>query len=305
MTTHNNQDLGRKPSVGAKLAPSQGLGQGRRAPMERIGISGELESMLTDYQQSKGSSNLVRASSNNVMLMGTREMESSANEKYGVREPQKPKEPTGSLCRAISTRMDPKQLKVMGNEDYKVGRFAEALALYEHAILIDPSKASYRLGDAEKALYHYKHSGPEADITDIAKAKVLQTHLLKCTEARRHRDWNTLIKETGLTISSGADSAPQVWVDRFDDAVVAAQRASRLDSSNKEINAILRRTRGAAAARSNGNELFKISKILEACTSGAITAAPILNLSRASSIIMLLAYVTYIFFQLKTHRQLF
>ncbi|KAF6149102.1 hypothetical protein GIB67_038885 [Kingdonia uniflora] len=393
MTPHNNQDLGRKPTVGAKLASSQGLGQGRRAPMERIGISGELESMITDYQQSKGSSNLVRASSSNVMLMGSlgnlrqsggtqisnvktssndnildylpktaREMESSTNEKYEVREPQKSKEPTGSLCRAISTRMDPEQLKVMGNEDYKEGRFAEALALYEHAILIDPSKASYRsnksaaltalgrlleavfecreaikidpyyhrahhrlanlnlrLGEAEKALYHYKHSGPEADTTDIAKAKILQTHLLKCTEARRHRDWNTLIKETGLTISCGADSAPQIFtlqaeaflklhrhqdadttllngpnfnfddctkffgpvgnanllliraqVDmaagRFDDAVVAAQRASRLDSSNKEINAILRRTRGAAAARSNGNELFKTSKFLEACT---------------------------------------
>ncbi|KAF6147063.1 hypothetical protein GIB67_036782 [Kingdonia uniflora] len=42
-----------------------------------------------------------------------------------------------------------------------------------------------------------------------------------------------------------------------------------------------------------------------AATSGAITAAPILNLSRASSIFMLLAYVAYLFFQLKTHRQLF
>ncbi|XP_010262848.1 PREDICTED: vacuolar cation/proton exchanger 3-like [Nelumbo nucifera] len=36
-----------------------------------------------------------------------------------------------------------------------------------------------------------------------------------------------------------------------------------------------------------------------------LTADPTLQLSRASSIIMLLAYIAYLFFQLKTHRQLF
>jgi DnaJ family protein C protein 7 len=40
--------------------------------------------------------------------------------------------------------MDPEQLKMMGNEDYKNGNFAEALALYNAAISIDPNKASYR-----------------------------------------------------------------------------------------------------------------------------------------------------------------
>lgn len=39
--------------------------------------------------------------------------------------------------------------------------------------------------------------------------------------------------------------------------------------------------------------------------SAASTADPTLNLSRASSVVMLLAYVVYIFFQLITHRQLF
>ncbi|KAJ4834691.1 Vacuolar cation/proton exchanger 3 [Turnera subulata] len=38
---------------------------------------------------------------------------------------------------------------------------------------------------------------------------------------------------------------------------------------------------------------------------GTVTALSTLRLSRASSIVMLLAYVAYIFFQLKTHRQLF
>ncbi|XP_060966528.1 inactive TPR repeat-containing thioredoxin TTL3-like [Cannabis sativa] len=162
--------------------------------------------------------------------------------------------PSGSLCRAISTRMDPETLKIMGNEDYKNGRFAEALALYDAAISIDPNKASYRsnksaaltalgrlleavlecrealriephyhrahlrlatlylrLGEPEKATYHYKHAGQEADRDDLAKVKSIQIHLNRCTEARKTRDWNTLIKEADFAISAGADSAPQIY----------------------------------------------------------------------------------------------
>ena len=81
-----------------------------------------------------------------------REETQVTNDKYpnggmgNIAEPQ-PKlsaEQSSSLCRALSTRMDPEQLKIMGNEDYKNGRFAEALTLYEAAIAIDPNKASYR-----------------------------------------------------------------------------------------------------------------------------------------------------------------
>ncbi|KAL5727879.1 hypothetical protein ACHQM5_001023 [Ranunculus cassubicifolius] len=293
---------------------------------------------------------------NNVATSNTTK---KANERE--RESRQHNETSGSLCRALSTRMDPEELKVMGNEDFKDGRFVEALELYEAAIAIDPNKAAYRsnksaaltalgrlleavfecreaikiepsyhrahhrlgtlylrLGEAENALYHYKQSGPEADLHDVAKAQGLQTHLNKCTEARRLRDWNTLLKVTELAISSGADSAPQIYtlkaeallklhrhqeadatmskgpnfniddctkffgpignanlllmraqVDmaagRFDDAVEAAQRAARLDSNNRDANIIVRRTKGVAAARFRGNELFKASKFLDAC----------------------------------------
>lgn len=61
----------------------------------------------------------------------------------------------------------------------------------------------------EKAIYHCKHAGPEADHEDIAKAKALQKHLDECTEAKRLRDWNALIKQTWCAINTGADSAPQ------------------------------------------------------------------------------------------------
>lgn len=70
----------------------------------------------------------------------------------------------------------------------------------------------YRLGETDKALYHYKQAGPEADPDEVAKVKILQAHLNKCTEARRLGDWNSLIAETNKAISSGADSAPQVRV---------------------------------------------------------------------------------------------
>lgn len=67
-----------------------------------------------------------------------------------------------------------------------------------------------RLGEVEKAMYHYKHAGAESDPDVLTKAKNLQVHLSKCTEAKQQRDWNTVLKETRLAISAGADSAPQV-----------------------------------------------------------------------------------------------
>ncbi|OUZ99308.1 Tetratricopeptide repeat-containing domain [Macleaya cordata] len=420
MTPPIHQDQGRKNSnamaTNSKAGPVQGLGQGRKVPNEAIGISGELNSMINDHQQSKESNNLVRASSSNVMLFGNlgnlrqsgygnsnsrisntsildylpmtaSEMGSNPNGNYGnaygnsngngyinnkgngnaicndvtEKEADESKEPTGSLCRALSTRMNPEQLKIMGNEEYKKGRFAEALALYDRAIGLDPDMASYRsnksaaltglgrlleavfecreairidpsyrrahhrlgtlclrLGEAEKALYHYKQSGPEVDPSEIAQAKSLQSYLNKCTEARKLRNWHTVINETGFAISSGADSAPQIFtlqaeallklhkhqeadatlskapkfdiddctkffgpvsnanllliraqvdmaVGRFEDAVTTAQHAAELDSSNKDVSTMVRRTRGVASARSNGNELFKASKFLDAC----------------------------------------
>ncbi|KHN29073.1 Inactive TPR repeat-containing thioredoxin TTL3 [Glycine soja] len=330
--------------------------------------------MITDRQ--KGSSNLVRASSSNVMMFNnlgnlrqggntnTYSQNPVANGRYTNQTVENVskgnKEQPGSLCRVVSTRMNPEQLKIMGNEDYKNGRFQEALALYDAAIAIDPNKASYRsnksaaltalgrlleavfecreaiqiepryqrahyrlgnlnmrLGEMDKALYHYKQAGPEIDPDENAKVKKIQVHLNKCTEARRLGDWNKLIKETNNAISSGADSAPQIFalqaeaflklrrhqhaeeamskgsnfdVDhctkffgpichantlvtqsrvhlaagRFEDALVAIQRASRLDPNNNEMKKVMRKARAAAAARSNGNELFMASKFSEA-----------------------------------------
>ncbi|XP_022752278.1 inactive TPR repeat-containing thioredoxin TTL3-like [Durio zibethinus] len=293
---HQQNQVRKPPDEATRTTPNQGyVNHGRMVPKEAVSISGELESMIVDHQKTKGNSNLVRASSSNMMLYGNlgnlmrqpggggggggntnsynffdqlpmtaREAASTPNGKYPnsvmgnvVKKPVEEKrmeEQPVSLCRALSTRMDPETLKIMGNEDYKNGNFAKALALYEAAIAIDPNKASYRsnksaalaalgriveavfecreairiephyhrahhrlanlylrLGEVEKAIYHYKHASLKADRDDIAKAKTLQTHLNKCTEAKRLRDWNTLLKETDSTINAGADSAPQIY----------------------------------------------------------------------------------------------
>lgn len=151
------------------------VNQGRKVPQDAMGISGELESMINDHQKNKGGPAFVRASSSNVMLYGNlgnlrkgeggatntkpAKEESSSSASSGVLYPnsvmgnivRKPNEEKKSLtntdpsfCRALSTRMDPETLKMMGNEDYRKGKFAEALALYDAAIAIDPKKAAYR-----------------------------------------------------------------------------------------------------------------------------------------------------------------
>jgi len=66
------------------------------------------------------------------------------------------------------------------------------------------------LGEEEKALYHFKQAGPEADPDVMSKAKVVLGHLKKCDEAKRLKDWHTVLKEAGNAITAGADSAPMV-----------------------------------------------------------------------------------------------
>ncbi|KAJ7965697.1 TPR repeat-containing thioredoxin like [Quillaja saponaria] len=52
---------------------------------------------------------------------------------------------------------------------------------------------------------------------------------------------------------------------RFEDAVAAAQQAARLDPSNKEVSAMVKRVRAVESARMSGNLLFTASKFKEAC----------------------------------------
>ena len=66
------------------------------------------------------------------------------------------------------------------------------------------------MGVAEKAIHHYKLARKEAGSNDIVRAQALQTHLSKCSEARKLRDRQTVLKETQSGVSTDADSAPQI-----------------------------------------------------------------------------------------------
>ncbi|GMH17359.1 hypothetical protein Nepgr_019200 [Nepenthes gracilis] len=169
----------------------------------------------------------------------------------------------GNIVRKSSTetgvlrsanKLDSETLKMMGNEKYKQGKFEEALELYDRAIAMDSSKASYwsnksaaliglgrlldaisggreairiepsyqrahlrlaslyiRLGFAEKALQHFKHSGSLAGSTNIAVAQALEACVNRCNEAEKNRDWTALLMETRCALAAGADSAPQIY----------------------------------------------------------------------------------------------
>jgi hypothetical protein len=65
------------------------------------------------------------------------------------------------------------------------------------------------LGEAEKALNCNKET-PYFDSELAHQAQALQTHLDKCSEARKINDWKVILKETKSAISLGADSAPKV-----------------------------------------------------------------------------------------------
>ncbi|RZC12984.1 Inactive TPR repeat-containing thioredoxin TTL3 [Glycine soja] len=306
-----------------KVSPREGyVNSGRRVPKEAIGISGELESMITDRQ--KGSSSLVRASSSNVMMFGnlgnlrqggntnTYSQNPVASGRYtnqtveNVSKGNK-EQPDALALYDAAIAIHPNKASYRSNRSAALtalGRLLEAVFECREAIQIEPryKRAHYRLGnlnmsdltrekdgEMDKALYHYKQAGPEADTDQIAKVKKIQVHLNKCTEARRLGDWNKLIKETNYAVSFGADSAPHIFalqaeaflmLRRHQHAEEAMLKGSNFDvdhciqffgpicNANTLVTQAwvhLAAGRAVAAARSNRNELFKASKFSEAC----------------------------------------
>ena len=141
-------------------------------PLPLPSISGELESVIYDHQQSKACGNLVRASSSNVMLFGSlgnlRGGNSSVTSNHNVFDflpmtademalkgkIKKEKVATAvpptlmSTCRVLSKRFDPESLKDLGDVKYENGRFAEALTYYEQASMVNPDNSSYWVNKA-------------------------------------------------------------------------------------------------------------------------------------------------------------
>ncbi|KAG5612601.1 hypothetical protein H5410_023882 [Solanum commersonii] len=184
-----------------------------------------------------------------------------------------------------------------------LNRLIEAVIECREAIQLDPfyynaqyrlARLYLRLGEAEKALEHYEKSGPKVDRRDISEAQNLKRMIRNCIEAQRVKDYVTLLHMSENALSSGADSAPQIFAMRAEALIklhrheeaytiiqkgpnfktclstrsmmesVQLKRLQNFDISN-EIIAILRRIKGVASARVKGNEFFKESKYIEAC----------------------------------------
>ncbi|KAI0499154.1 hypothetical protein KFK09_020056 [Dendrobium nobile] len=119
--------------------------------------------------------------------------------------------------------LDPEKASYWNNKAAALagmGRLIEAIKECKEAVRIDPSysRAHYRLatlylrlGEAEKAVNHYNQSRKVADTDDISRATNLQMHILRCSEARKLKEWQSMLKESQSAISSGADSAPKVF----------------------------------------------------------------------------------------------
>ncbi|GAB4845057.1 hypothetical protein Ancab_038463 [Ancistrocladus abbreviatus] len=291
-----------RPSVSKKQNQTKRVSDAKRKPTSALTSSSLSSSNGSNTaiareegeEVSNGSRALIKAPSGNIMLLGqmgnTKRQPASETAATIGKVGYYHNLTMGNIVRKSSgeTRLlgsinkpDSEALKMMGNEKYKQGKFEDALQLYDQAIALDSSKASYRcnksaaliglgrlleavwesreairiqpcyhrahlrlatlyirLGYAERALHHLKHSGSLAGSKDIAEAKALQGCINRCNEAEKKRDWTTLLKETRCALSGGADSAIQIYAQqveallnllRHEEAYAAFKRAPSFD----------------------------------------------------------------------------
>nr|CAB3505051.1 unnamed protein product [Digitaria exilis] len=266
-------------------------------------MAAELDKMILDHQRVKGTTQLVRATSGNMMLHrnlgnlnaggggssarnSVERAAKQANERKAspltngyafsgmgniVKESAKPSG-GGDLCRALSHRTDPEKLKEMGNEEYRQGHYAEAVALYDQAIMMDARRPAYwsnkaaalaalgrlieavgdckeavridpsfdrahhrlgglylRLGEPDKAIYHLKQSSKESTGADVSRAQSVKSRIAKSNDARRLKNWITVLQEAQAAVSDGADCAPQVMALQAE-ALLRLQRHDEADA---------------------------------------------------------------------------
>ncbi|CAN6239386.1 unnamed protein product [Urochloa humidicola] len=300
---------------GARAAPAPGNERGRpvaraaangaAAASEYTGMAAELDKMILDHQRVKGTTQLVRATSGNMMLhrnlgnlnsggggvssarssveRGAKQANNERKAPNGngyaysgmgniVREAKPAAAAGGELCRALSHRTDPEKLKEMGNEEYRQGHYAEAVALYDQAIMMDARRPAYwsnkaaalaalgrlieavgdckeavridpaydrahnrlgglylRLGEPDKAIYHFKQSSKESTVADVSRAQSVKTRIAKSNDARRLKNWITVLQEAQAAVSDGADCAPQVLALQAE-ALLRLQRHDEADA---------------------------------------------------------------------------
>lgn len=67
-----------------------------------------------------------------------------------------------------------------------------------------------RLGHVENARKHLCFPGVQPDPSELLRLQAVERHISKCRDARRLKDWRSVLKEADAAIAGGADSSPQV-----------------------------------------------------------------------------------------------
>lgn len=117
--------------------------------------SNELSLTLADQRKVDTNGTLFRASTGNVMLLGhlgnlKQQGKVGINGEKDISKNGIAKKLTvekrhqyGNILHNSAHSLNPEVIKSLGNETYKQGKYEEALALYNKAIAIDPTKACY------------------------------------------------------------------------------------------------------------------------------------------------------------------
>ncbi|KAL0545792.1 hypothetical protein IC582_015684 [Cucumis melo] len=106
-----------------------------------------------------------------------------------------------------------------------LGRLGEAVSECEEAVRLDPNyirahqrlaSLFRRLGQVENARKHLCFPGVQPDPNELQRLQVVERHISRCGDARRVRDWKSVLKEADAAISGGADSSPQLFMSRVE-----------------------------------------------------------------------------------------
>ncbi|KAJ1282010.1 hypothetical protein BS78_03G017300 [Paspalum vaginatum] len=129
-------------------------------------------------------------------------------------------------------------------------RLGEAVKECEEALRIDPSygrahhrlaSLRIRLGHIEDALKHLSLATPQPDLLELHKLQTVEKHLGRCLDARKARDWKSVLRESDAAIVAGADSSALLlaaraeallWLNLLDEADLAISSAFKLDYSS-------------------------------------------------------------------------
>ncbi|XP_042465117.1 inactive TPR repeat-containing thioredoxin TTL3-like [Zingiber officinale] len=102
-------------------------------------------------------------------------------------------------------------------------RFGEAVKECEEALLLDPAfgRAHQRLasllislGQVENARKHLLLASPRPDPVEFRKLQTVERHLDMCAEARKVRDWKSVLKESDAAITEGANASSLVMASK-------------------------------------------------------------------------------------------